>query len=255
MTTQQRYAMPVDPNEAIIPGQFDSLMRWEYEDGRASLLKLYEKGKERQWNANARIDWSQDLDPENPQELPDESISIFGSDVWNRLTKQERANLRRHLQALAALAVPARRAGRPALHGEDRPAGAERGRQVLRGHPGDGRGAPRRGLRAAAAREVRARLPDHADAQGAARRRAHRLALGHDLPRHAGADRGPGAGRLRVDPRPREEPARRRGQRLRHAGRGAPRRLRPPRAARLLPAAHATPSATSARSSPSRPAT
>jgi hypothetical protein len=99
MTTQQRYAIPVNPTEAIIPGQYDSLMRWEYEDGRASLLKLYEKGKERQWNGNSRIDWSLDLDPENPQELPDEQISIFGSDVWNKLTKQERANLRRHLQA------------------------------------------------------------------------------------------------------------------------------------------------------------
>ena len=99
MTTQQRYAMPVDPNEWFIPSRFDSLMRWEYEDGRRSLLNLYEKGKERQWNGNTRIDWSLDLDPENPQELPDEQISIFGSDIWNRLTPKERANLRRHVQA------------------------------------------------------------------------------------------------------------------------------------------------------------
>ena len=99
MTTEQRYAMPVDPPEWIIPSRFDSLMRWEYEDGRASLLNLYEKGKERQWNGNTRIDWSLDLDPENPQELPDEQISIFGSDIWNRMTPKERANLRRHLQA------------------------------------------------------------------------------------------------------------------------------------------------------------
>jgi P-aminobenzoate N-oxygenase AurF len=99
MTTQQRYAIPVDPNEWIIPSRFDSLLRWEYEDGRASLLNLYEKGKERQWNGNTRIDWSLDLDPENPQELPDEQISIFGSDIWNKLTPGERANLRRHLQA------------------------------------------------------------------------------------------------------------------------------------------------------------
>src|SRR5438477_5692852 len=99
MTTQQRYAMPVDPSEWIVPSRFDSLMRWEYEDGRASLLNLYEKGKERQWNGNTRIDWSLDLDPENPQELPDEQISIFGSDIWNRLTPKERANLRRHVQA------------------------------------------------------------------------------------------------------------------------------------------------------------
>ena len=66
-----------------------------------------------------------------------------------------------------------------------------------------------------------------------------RLALGHHLSRHAGADRGPGAGRVRLDSRPGEEPARRLGQRLRHAGRGAPRRLRPAGAARLLPAADA----------------
>ena len=99
MTTHQRYAMPVDPIEWTLPSRFDSLMRWEYEDGRASLLNLYEKGKERQWNGNTRIDWSLDLDPENPQELPDEQISIFGSDIWHRLTKTERANLRRHLQA------------------------------------------------------------------------------------------------------------------------------------------------------------
>ncbi|HTO09922.1 MAG TPA: ferritin-like domain-containing protein, partial [Candidatus Binatia bacterium] len=99
MTTQPRYAIPVDPGEWIIPSRFDALMRWEYEDGRDSLLRLYEKGKDRQWNGNTRIDWSLDLDPENPQQLPDEQISIFGSDVWNRMTPPERANLRRHLQA------------------------------------------------------------------------------------------------------------------------------------------------------------
>ena len=99
MTTQQRYAIAVDPNEWTIPSRFDSLMRWEYEDGRDSLLRLYEKGKDRQWNGSNRIDWSLDLDPENPQLLPDEQISIFGSDIWNRMTAGERANLRRHLQA------------------------------------------------------------------------------------------------------------------------------------------------------------
>jgi hypothetical protein len=99
MSTHQRYAIPVDPSEWIIPSRFDSLVRWEYEDGRASLLNLYEKGKERQWNGTSRIDWSLDLDPENPQELPDEQIAIHGSDIWHRLTVRERAELRRHLQA------------------------------------------------------------------------------------------------------------------------------------------------------------
>ena len=120
MTTQQRYAMPVDPNEAIIPGQFDSLMRWEYEDGRASLLKLYEKGKERQWNGNSRIDWSLDLDPENPQELPDEQISIFGSDDLEPADQAGAGQSAAPPAGAAALAVHARRAGGLALRVEDR---------------------------------------------------------------------------------------------------------------------------------------
>jgi hypothetical protein len=99
MTTTRRYAIPVDDAAWRVPNTFDTVFRWEYEEGRDSLLNLYEKGKKLQWNTNTRIDWSQDLDPENPQELPDESISIFGSDVWERLGRKERANVRRHVQA------------------------------------------------------------------------------------------------------------------------------------------------------------
>ena len=99
MSTKQRYAMPVDATEWTVPGKFDTVFKWEYQEGSDALRKLYEKGKNLQWNTTTRIDWSQDLDPENPQELPDESISIFGSDLWNRLNRPERAKLRRHMQA------------------------------------------------------------------------------------------------------------------------------------------------------------
>ena len=99
MSTQSRYARPIDEPSWNVGGAFDTVFKWEYADGRDALLNLYEKGKNQQWNTNARIDWSQDLDPENPQLLPDESVSIFGSDVWNRLTRQEKAKVRRHLQA------------------------------------------------------------------------------------------------------------------------------------------------------------
>src|SRR5439155_10347465 len=99
MSTERRYAIPVEQVEWPIPGAFDTVFRWEYEDARDALVRLYEKAKNLQWNTNTRIDWSQDLDPENPQELPDESVSIFGSEVWNRLTPREKANVRRHAQA------------------------------------------------------------------------------------------------------------------------------------------------------------
>jgi P-aminobenzoate N-oxygenase AurF len=99
MSTETRFAIKVDEMDWKVRGEFASTFRWEYEDGRESLLNLYEKGKTQQWNATNRIDWSQDLDPENPQELPDEGISIFGSPLWERLTRPEKANLRRHLQS------------------------------------------------------------------------------------------------------------------------------------------------------------
>jgi hypothetical protein len=65
----------------------------------ARLTQLYEKGKDRQWNATRRIDWSLNLDPENPQDLPDTAIPIYGSDLFRKLNKQERARLRHHFQA------------------------------------------------------------------------------------------------------------------------------------------------------------
>ena len=99
MTISRRYAKPIEGLEWIVPGNFESCFKWEYEDGSESLHRLYEKGKKQQWNASDRIDWSLDLDPENPQELPDEYLPIFGSPVWERLTKKERAELRRHSQA------------------------------------------------------------------------------------------------------------------------------------------------------------
>ena len=85
MTTFDRYSMPSDPDWKI-PGEFDTQFCWEYDDGRKDLLNLYRKGKKLQWNAEERIDWSVDLDPENPEGLPDDSIPIFGWEGFAKLT-------------------------------------------------------------------------------------------------------------------------------------------------------------------------
>ena len=65
--TTDRYARTSAGIQWSVPGSFETTFRWEYQDGRDSLLKLYDKGKQRQWDADTRIDWSQDLDPENPR--------------------------------------------------------------------------------------------------------------------------------------------------------------------------------------------
>ncbi|TFH22136.1 MAG: ferritin-like domain-containing protein, partial [Myxococcales bacterium] len=99
MATAGRYAIPTGDIKWDIPQSFDTNFNWEYQDGRESLLKLYSKGKKRQWDVENRIDWSQDLDPENPQQLPDESMPIFGSDVFQRMTGDEKVRARYHFQA------------------------------------------------------------------------------------------------------------------------------------------------------------
>src|SRR5438309_948055 len=99
MSTSYRYTLPVEQTEWKFDGHTDVNFTWEYDENRAGLLQLYSKGKQQQWDAAERIDWSQDLDPENPMLMDDRVIMIYGSDIWNRMTEKERRQVRHHLQA------------------------------------------------------------------------------------------------------------------------------------------------------------
>ena len=99
MSTSYRHTLPVEQSEWKFDGHTDVTFTWEYGENRAGLLQLYSKGKQQQWDAAERIDWSQDLDPENPMQLDDRVIVIYGSDIWNRMTDKERRQVRHHLQA------------------------------------------------------------------------------------------------------------------------------------------------------------
>jgi len=99
MSTMYRYTLPVEQTKWEFDGKTETCFTWEYDDQRASLLQLYDKGKKQQWDAAERIDWSLDLDPENPMMLDDRVIPIFGTDIWKRMTEAERRQVRHHLQA------------------------------------------------------------------------------------------------------------------------------------------------------------
>lgn len=99
MASVHRYTLPVEQTEWALDGETEVRFTWEYEDASDSLLKLYDKGKKQQWDAADRIDWSQDLDPENPMLMPDEMIRIYGSPYWDKLTEKEKVRLRHHAQA------------------------------------------------------------------------------------------------------------------------------------------------------------
>ena len=88
----QRSSAPVAPSP-------EGLLDLSLDAGSAALVALYEKGKQRQWDASVRIDWSQSLDPANPQQLPFDVLPIAGMPFLARMSERERMEIFRHYQA------------------------------------------------------------------------------------------------------------------------------------------------------------
>jgi hypothetical protein len=93
------YTLPVDQTRWEVPSGSTTVFNWEYDEGRDRLLGLYEKGKEKQWNTNTRLDWSTEVDPGSERNVPDVYIPIFGSEIWERMDAGARRELRHHMGA------------------------------------------------------------------------------------------------------------------------------------------------------------
>jgi hypothetical protein len=91
------YTLPVDQTKWEVPSGSTTVFNWEYDEGRDRLLTLYEKGKEKQWNTNTRLDWSIDVDPGSEQNAPDYYIPIFGSDIWEAMDDEGHRELRHNM--------------------------------------------------------------------------------------------------------------------------------------------------------------
>jgi hypothetical protein len=72
---------------------------WDYAAGRERLLGLYQKGKDGQWDAGTRIDWTREIDHDNPLGVPDDFIPISTAPVWARLSPAQKGAVRRHSAA------------------------------------------------------------------------------------------------------------------------------------------------------------
>jgi P-aminobenzoate N-oxygenase AurF len=72
---------------------------FDYTEGREQLLRLYDKGTRRQWIGEDRLDWSLDVDPDNPLGMPDEVHPLFGSPWWEKMNDAERGEVRRHWES------------------------------------------------------------------------------------------------------------------------------------------------------------
>ncbi|MGI5288725.1 ferritin-like domain-containing protein [Nonomuraea polychroma] len=96
MSTHDLYTIPAELSTWDVQMAGSSRFTWEYDDGRDRMLALYQKGKDKQWDSAKRIDWDLEVDPYNVLGIPDQTIAIYGTPLWERMSEQTRQEVRRH---------------------------------------------------------------------------------------------------------------------------------------------------------------
>src|SRR5579859_6152377 len=91
--------MPVERGNWEVPAAGAARFSWEYDSGRQQLLDLYQRGKDKQWDAVTRIDWEQPVNPLRVMETGEEIVPIYGSRQWEKLNQDERDELGMHLSS------------------------------------------------------------------------------------------------------------------------------------------------------------
>jgi P-aminobenzoate N-oxygenase AurF len=99
LSTRELYTTPPGQSGWDVPMTGTASFTWEYDDGRDRLLALYQKGKDKQWDAVRRIDWGLEVDPYDVLGVPDESMAVYGTKYWDQLGPQNIKELRRHSAA------------------------------------------------------------------------------------------------------------------------------------------------------------
>ncbi len=99
VSTYDHYTTPVEPGTWDIPAAGAVRFNWEYDNGRTRLLDLYQRGKDKQWDASKRIDWSIPVNPCNVMDQDESLNPIYGSAQWEKLNQAERDELGHHLSA------------------------------------------------------------------------------------------------------------------------------------------------------------
>jgi hypothetical protein len=77
---------------------FPTTFTWDYAHQDAGLTRLYDHAKRDQWDGATALDWRLNVEPE-AENLPDSQIAIYGTQIWERLTKRERERLRHESMA------------------------------------------------------------------------------------------------------------------------------------------------------------
>ncbi|MBI1815332.1 MAG: ferritin-like domain-containing protein [Deltaproteobacteria bacterium] len=99
MTTMHHdIELPAIGPEERVATAFPSLFNWEYKTRHDELMRLYEKGKQMQWNASTDIDWSIDVDPER-ETVQDHDVMDAILQPPQKLDTRARRRMNHHMNA------------------------------------------------------------------------------------------------------------------------------------------------------------
>ena len=93
-----RYAVPSEETQWRFPAGNEVCFTWDYDAQSESLLALYAKGKSQQWDAAKRIDWSIAVDPDDPMQMDESVLPLYGTALWDRIGPKGQSELRYHNQ-------------------------------------------------------------------------------------------------------------------------------------------------------------
>jgi hypothetical protein len=99
MSTHELYAIPAEMATWDVEASGSARFNWDYDAGRDKMLGLYQKGKDKQWDSTKRIDWSQEVDPDNPAGLPPRLNPIATTPMWEKMNLEEQKEAFRHIAA------------------------------------------------------------------------------------------------------------------------------------------------------------
>jgi P-aminobenzoate N-oxygenase AurF len=100
VSSYDMYTTPVERGTWDVPASGAARFSWGYDEGRQRLLDLYQRGKDKQWDAAKRIDWDQAVrESGEVTEAGEEFCPIYGSRQWDKLNQRERDELGHHLSA------------------------------------------------------------------------------------------------------------------------------------------------------------
>ncbi|MEJ7598925.1 MAG: ferritin-like domain-containing protein [Kofleriaceae bacterium] len=80
------------PSIETLEALLDVTYTWGYQDTRQKLRDLYDKAVRGQWISDDVLPWSTDVDLGRPMG-PEQLMPLFGSDLYNKMTKKERHDL------------------------------------------------------------------------------------------------------------------------------------------------------------------